>query len=570
MSADSPAAVLVDPSDGTTIKVVANLAERYAGVGLVQDVKTSSGNSSTAQLAAGASFQGAYVSTFGVAGIQVNVFSDQTMRVAVQQSMDHVNWDIVDQYDLPPSFGDGRTTQAVAEYVRVVITNLGVALTTEFRLQTILCPVVEAVPRSLTPLTGALKLSRATRSFYPDPANFQRIGEGRALTLDVRRQLATRSTILTDELSFRSDFTLGALYIDLSGTCYFRNGIDHVIGSGTSFLSEVLIGQYIRLDIDGDDHLVAVKDVYSNTDLLLEEVYAGTTGNGVGKVTNWLYLVEAGGSLVQTASEIRIASGMTSGSDTGIERPGDYLPLLTVAHAKISQRIADQEANIGLMDGEIGLVEKQACVVFDGTDATKVKFRTSFSSTDVEDTTVTLPFGGVTSDYHDYQVKITATWAVLFIDDVRLVQHRVHIPGPYDVMDFHAHIQNTDVPASSTTLTLDAAVIANFDRIEIGLTPQGEPLSVQSNQSTVSTCSNVNAVVADTALLAYNYNRLGATIYNDSTSAMYLKLGTGASPTSFTCLVKGEGYYELPFNYLGPINGYWVSATGTARITELT
>jgi hypothetical protein len=569
MSADSPAAVLVDPSDGTTIKVVSNLAERYVGVGAVQDVKTSSGNSSVVQLAAGASFTGAYVSTFGVAAVQVCVYSDQTTRVEVQQSQDHVNWDIVDLYDLPKDVGDGRTTQAVAEYVRVVITNLGPGLTTEFRVQTILCPVVEALPRSLTPLTGALKLSRSTRSFAPAPQNFQHIGESRALTLDVNRSLVTRSTILTDELSFRSDFTLGALYIDLSGTCYFRNGQDHVVGIGTSFLGEILIGQFLRLDADPDSELVRVRDVFSDTDLVLEDAYLGTTGNGVGKVTNWFYTTGAGGSLTQAASEMRIASGPTSGSLTGIERPGDYLPFVLGFQAKISQRIVDQEANIGLMDGEIGLAEKQACVVFDGTDNTKIKFRSSFSSTDVEDTTVTLPFGAVTSDYQSYQIKLTATAAVLWINNVRVADHSNHIPGPYDNLELHAHIQNTDVPASSTTLTLDSIVLSNFDRIEIGLTPQSEPLSVREVQSSVAECTNVNAAVADTVLLAYNQNRVGAAIYNDSASAMYLKLGTGASPTSFTVLIKGEGYYEVPFQYLGPLNGYWVSAVGTARVTEL-
>lgn len=83
------------------------------------------------------------------------------------------------------------------------------------------------------------------------------------------------------------------------------------------------------------------------------------------------------------------------------------------------------------------------------------------------------------------------------------------------------------------------------------------------------TQSSVAASATNVTLLAANANRLGATIYNDSSVNLFLKLGATASSTSFTCKIAAAGYYEIPFAYTGIIDGLWDSATGNARITEL-
>jgi hypothetical protein len=55
------------------------------------------------------------------------------------------------------NIGDGWTVQAQNSYTRVKVTNLTTTSTGFFRLQTALCPIVEAVPRSLDS-TGNLKV----------------------------------------------------------------------------------------------------------------------------------------------------------------------------------------------------------------------------------------------------------------------------------------------------------------------------------------------------------------------------------------------------------------------------
>jgi hypothetical protein len=61
-------------------------------------------------------------------------------------------------------------------------------------------------------------------------------------------------------------------------------------------------------------------------------------------------------------------------------------------------------------------------------------------------------------------------------------------------------------------------------------------------------------------------------VWNDSTSILYLKFGSTASATSATVKLVADAYYELPDDpvYTGIITGIWVSATGSARVTEIT
>jgi hypothetical protein len=83
------------------------------------------------------------------------------------------------------------------------------------------------------------------------------------------------------------------------------------------------------------------------------------------------------------------------------------------------------------------------------------------------------------------------------------------------------------------------------------------------------TQASVAASATSVALLAANAARVGATVFNDSTATLYLKLGTTASTSSYTAQMPQNSYYETPFGYTGAIDGVWGSATGNARITEL-
>ncbi len=83
--------------------------------------------------------------------------------------------------------------------------------------------------------------------------------------------------------------------------------------------------------------------------------------------------------------------------------------------------------------------------------------------------------------------------------------------------------------------------------------------------------TSVAAAAVSTVLLAANAARLGATIFNESAATLYLLLGAGtASTTVYTVQVPAQGYYEIPYQFAGQLTGIWTSATGNARVTELT
>jgi hypothetical protein len=96
-------------------------------------------NSSTSTLGAGAAFTGTSEEVKDYASIQISVIASHasaTDGLAVQQSSDGTNWDIVDTYTIAAATGKTFSFQPVARYFRVVYTNGG-TLQTYFRLQTV-------------------------------------------------------------------------------------------------------------------------------------------------------------------------------------------------------------------------------------------------------------------------------------------------------------------------------------------------------------------------------------------------------------------------------------------------
>lgn len=85
-----------------------------------------------------------------------------------------------------------------------------------------------------------------------------------------------------------------------------------------------------------------------------------------------------------------------------------------------------------------------------------------------------------------------------------------------------------------------------------------------------ATTSEVPAANADTELLAANPNRKGAAFYNNSTATAYIKLGTGASTTSYLRPLGPGGFFELMIpTYKDVVHAFWTAADGEMHVTEL-
>lgn len=86
-----------------------------------------------------------------------------------------------------------------------------------------------------------------------------------------------------------------------------------------------------------------------------------------------------------------------------------------------------------------------------------------------------------------------------------------------------------------------------------------------------SVVSVVASTVGTVTLAASQTRRVALSIYNASVNPLFMKLGASASTASYTLMMVGSGYYELPRPiYNGIVTGIWQTANGNAYITETT
>lgn len=146
-----------------------------------------------------------------------------------------------------------------------------------------------------------------------------------------------------------------------------------------------------------------------------------------------------------------------------------------------------------------------------------------------------------------------------------------------------AKAQITDGTRDGTVKAASTAAVATDTAVVVALSPNNSPTVTQGTANTnanawpvkevraaTGTLTNVASSATSVTLLASNASRLGAAIFNDSVEKLYVKLGATASITSFTLVLDSQCYCEIPFNYTGLIDGIWPTATGTARVTEVT
>lgn len=124
--------------------------DNHLPVSVIQDAIVSAANSSTTNLGAAQIFSGVSSDSSGHSVVDVALMSSHTSTVQIQQSTDGTNWDIDDSYTIAAATGEAIICKLVSSFFRVLVTNTGAGTTTTFRLQTILTPVSEAMPRGLT------------------------------------------------------------------------------------------------------------------------------------------------------------------------------------------------------------------------------------------------------------------------------------------------------------------------------------------------------------------------------------------------------------------------------------
>lgn len=139
---------------------------------------------------------------------------------------------------------------------------------------------------------------------------------------------------------------------------------------------------------------------------------------------------------------------------------------------------------------------------------------------------------------------------------------------------------NVDITAGTgTTVRTDdiggvqfpaSKLVVGADGVDDGFVSTANPLPVKEIRGTVPTASNVAGSATSVTLLASSASRVRATIANDSTAILYVLEGSDAASTSNYTYKLFTDDFVIVTDYTGQINGIWASATGTARVTEIT
>jgi hypothetical protein len=340
-------------------------------------------------------------------------------------------------------------------------------------------------------------------SWLPAPQNFYP-GTFGHLYRDINGQLQIRGPVLSDEASFRDDFTNTGLADNLTGTVTFTNGSTTVTGSGTAFLTEISSEFYLRLSSHAEGTYVPVVNVLSDTELELESPYTGANGSGIAVKSRWVATLLTGGSVSVSSSQVQLICNTTNGAKATINRFGDYPPYVIGFSTYLSQRIANQESQMGLVDDPLN-ISAQTIIFFSGTDNTKVGLRTSWTSADIEETIFSLPGGLTTASKIEYQLEINVSRVTLTANGVFIGEHKLHIPGPYQSLVLHVNLRNTAATASTTTVYIDTFYFINFDQLQVVSTPKNDPISVRMTEDEhhITGVLTTTTTTVDQVLISY-------------------------------------------------------------------
>jgi len=148
-------------------------------------------------------------------------------------------------------------------------------------------------------------------------------------------------------------------------------------------------------------------------------------------------------------------------------------------------------------------------------------------------------------------------WRVQLTDGTQAIGNNQSVP---------VWVSGTVAPVGTQTVTGSVSVLNSLT----GSMTVSNTVNVRSAGNATSAVTSVPSSATSVTILASNSNRKGATVYNNSTRRLYIKLGATASTTSFSVLLFANSYWEVPAFYTGVIDGIWDSVNGAALVTEVT
>jgi hypothetical protein len=353
--------------------------------------------------------------------------------------------------------------------------------------------------------------SKGLGGFVPEPTNNPyepSVDENVSLYVDGEGSLVTRGGVITDEGSFRDDFTKD-LYTELTGTVEFVYGSNEINGIGTLFSEELSRDEYVKYISDGYESWAKILRIKNDTCAIIDSEYQGSTASGVCLKTNWIEISNGSGNSFIENSKINLDIGQDSGEFLYIKKFADYAPMIQFWKISVDNRFENQTIFFGFRDG----IEdpKMFCdVILDGYDNKKVKFRSSWDA-DVEETEILLPANLTTNNFIKYKIDVAPDYCSLLVNNILVAKHDTHVPGMYSEMDSVCGIVNNDYIEDINKIKIDSFYISNQNQVQVS-NSFTNPLAVITREDQHTICSKLitSSTLANQVILEYlvPYNKI--------------------------------------------------------------
>ncbi len=387
----------------------------------------------------------------------------------------------------------------------VVATHQGNSLDENILTKVELYNGLDKVPSASTGVPG-LAPAKGLGGFVPDPTNnpYEPMAdEVVSLYVDGEGSLVVRSNILTDEGSFRDDFTT-SLFEPLTGTVTFEQGSKVITGVGTLFTEELSRDYYIRPLGTNDPSLwTKIVRAPNDTKAFLERPFEGLSGSLTAEKTKWVVLPVGAepGSVSMLDSKIRISSGDHPEGGVHIFREGDYGPFIGAWKISVSQRVPNQEAWFGFRD-DILNPQMYCDVIMSGTDDQTLLFRSACGG-DEQVSPIILPSLLNTEQFLRFKIEVASEYCAILVNGARPIKHDVHVPSMYEDLYIGMGVTNKGV-TSNTDVTVDTHLFDNHNQVRIvGSTLSPIPVITREDQHSIGSLLRTSSTESDQLLLSY-------------------------------------------------------------------
>jgi hypothetical protein len=286
-------------------------------------------------------------------------------------------------------------------------------------------------------------------------------------------------TNLRDSAGAESGTATNPLRFDPTGTTNQPAGVS--IGnnwSPSTPYTQVSVG---RLITDPDNQLIIRGDVLTDEGTFRDDFSGSNLSN-----QRWQSSSTGNSSISVSNSLVTLNSGTGTNNRVSIAAVGDYGPISFRSQLSISQRIANQAIQVGFADNTASPVI-HSFFRFTGTDNTVVDCISSSSSAAIDNqtTTVKIP-SGTSATSNDYYIEVQPDQVSFIINGVLVATHRLHIPGPYDVLNVSCFMQNTGA-VTATSVAIDYIYFINQNSLQVNNSFSGDDIFVKERYGHVST-----------------------------------------------------------------------------------